>query len=228
MRWVVAVALVVGMEATTNTSTSTMGSTFGFRFTSTSTSGSTVAVDEDLRRVFEGYLAGEVGRDRIEALGAGAVLERYLALGEAMRAFSADGSLEDRYWAMRRLRARFGLEGMFVSEDAEAEAALDRRAGREAPLTEAESATIRPLAAMRVEAALRATGAGNEDVRALRVATFGEAAAARLDEVDRRRADFARRLEVLRAGGGRIEDLFAPGEIVRVQSLERLRTDALR
>ena len=178
--------------------------------------------------MFDGYLAGEVARDEIEAMGAEMVLERYLALGEAMRALPQVGTLEDRYWAMRQVRARYDLEGMFVSEDAETEAALARRAGRDAPLSEAEAATIRPLAAMRVEAALRSTGASDEDVRALRVATFGEAAAARLDEVDRRRADFDRRLELWRSGGGRIEDLFAPGEIPRVEALERLRGDPPR
>jgi hypothetical protein len=222
---IVAIALVVAVEPLPSPTSSPRLSPAARAWTV-----APVVVDEDLRRVFDGYLSGELDRKQVEALGASALLERYLALGEAMRAWrpAAGSSLEERYWAMREVRRQFGLEGMFVSEDAETEAALARRAGREAPLTEAESATIRPLAAMRVEAALRATGASDEDVRVLRVATFGEAAAARLDAVDRGRSDFQRRLEILRAGGGTIEDLFAPGEIPRVEVLERLRGEPSR
>jgi lipase chaperone LimK len=95
------------------------------------------------------------------------------------------------------------------------------------PLTEAEADTIRPVAAVKVEAALRAMGTTAEEIRAWRAATFGAAAAARLDQVDRRRADFARRLARLRAGE-RVDGRFAPEERARVDALERLRADASR
>ena len=168
-------------------------------------------------------------RARLDAKspGVGGLFDRYRAFRIAAGELRGEGDLEERWRALRRLRARYGIEGMFVTEDAEIEATLARRAGREAPLTEAESATVRPLAAMRVEAALRATGTDDETMRAWRAATFGEAAAERLAEVDRRRADFARRLAELRAGGA-MEELFTPEERPRVIALERLRVESSR
>src|SRR4029450_2818430 len=127
-------------------------------------------------------------RERIvaEAPGTGELLDRYLALREAVRTLRADPSedMESRLMRLHDLRVAYlgeeTAEAFFGLEEAEAQVSLARRRGVETPLSPAEYATILPVATMQKEA-----GLSPAEVHALRVATFGEAGAERLAALDR-------------------------------------------
>ncbi len=184
------------------------------------------------------------------------LLARYLAYREATRGLRADGDLEARMLAVRALRRdRLGAdaaEKLFASADAADDAALARRrvlaetqagsAERERGLAQvearmpealraAEAEASAPLAAMRREDDLRASGAGEDEIRAARVTAFGPDGAARLGALDRERAAFRARVEAFLARRASLspdearrllEQTFTPEERVRVDALDRL------
>lgn len=113
------------------------------------------------------------------------------------------------YTAYRREAAAILERG---AGEAELLAALERNLGRH-PIAAAERMRItraqqpealdgpalRFLTARNAIALARSTGAGPAEIRALRTAYFGEAAAERLHALDARRADWARRLDAFRS-----------------------------
>jgi lipase chaperone LimK len=133
-------------------------------------------------------LAALAERAEAVATGAGALLERYVKLraAEQRREPLPGETLESRLARLHELRvAALGpdlAESLFGQEEAVAALALARRRGEVTPLAPAERAAILPVATM-----LEERGLPPAEVHALRVARFGEAGAARLAELDRRR-----------------------------------------
>lgn len=161
---------------------------------------SLVATDVDrqgTKRLFDYFLSasGEEPATRIreritaEAPGSQDLLDRYLALRDAVQAQRVDPAtdLETRLRRLHDLRVAYlgaeTAEAFFGLEEAEADVALARMRGVETPLSPAEHEAILPLATMRKEA-----GLSPAEVRALRVATFGPEAAERLAALDRERS----------------------------------------
>lgn len=205
-----------------------------------------------------------------------AFLERYLHYRERGIALAAtDASEEDlraRFERLRSLRRDvFGEElasRLFAEDEAVADVAIRQREVAEDPALDDETKAARieelydqlppplrearrqALAATRLrsdEARLRAEGASDADIRALRVERFGEEAADRLDDLDRRRGEWSARVEDFRQERARLladprlgEDqrraavarLFAESfderERLRVEALDRIaaETDA--
>lgn len=248
--------------------------------------GGHLVVVPEVRELFDWFLAAggevppEVLRARLEAeidarlappadAEARALLGRYLAYREAVRALAEEGGaeldLERRFQRLRELRrAHLGeaAAALFGAEEARTRVELARRrVARDPALSAAERAArlealeaelpaeVRAtreavLAAQRLrdeEAALREAGAGPGEIRALRERRVGAEAAARLEALDRRRADFAARLARYREardalGGRAFEDAatreaalealrashFAEPERTRVRALDRL------
>jgi lipase chaperone LimK len=198
------------------------------------------------------------------------LLERYLTYRERARRLAESeahpASLSDRWDAVRALRREvFGekdAEALFGDEEAEVFVALaERGIGRDPALSAAEREEQRTaleaqlpeearrareeatsvLRLRREEASLRAAGAGVEEVRALREQQFGAAAADRLADLDRRRADWQRRVddyrraraaidadvtlspaERSRALADLLEESFSATERLRVEALDRI------
>ena len=164
---------------------------------------------------------------------------REQALGaEAARAFFADEEAADEA-AIERAR---------ISADPSLDAAeRGRRAARleerlPEPVREARAQALAPLRLMQDEERLRASGASPAEIRALRERSFGAEAADRLEDLDRQRAAWQRRLDDYREArdaiarsdsldaGARdraIETLraerFTPEERLRVVALDRIR-----
>lgn len=153
-----------------------------------------------------------------------ALLDRYVgyrAAAGALRAEDTAGPAE-RLAALRRLRrASFGddAEALFGAEERSAAAAIakaaagadkglspeergDRRTEVEegVPVAEREAraASTRVIQLREDEAALRAAGAGEDEVQRFRAGTLGEEAAARLGALDLRRAEWRQRVEAFR------------------------------
>ena len=206
-----------------------------------------LVVDEELRRFFDHHLAGAgeedeaAARGRIDAIldatlapSAAAegheLLDRYLDLRRAGLRLDVNGDLEARWAAVRALRRDIlgdeAARAMFLSEDAELDAALARRPGLPA-LTAADAETVAPLVALQAEVALPPS-----EVQALRERTFGAEGAARLAALDEARAAWQARLadyQARRAANATdaprlLETLFSPEERLRVQALERIAT----
>ena len=106
----------------------------------------------------------------------------------------------------------------------------------------AEAEAMAPLRLAREEEELRQAGASDAEIRALREETVGVDAAERLDQLDRRRADWAERIAAYRAERDRVlenvkagddanrahylrgvrERYFSPEELPRVEALDRI------
>ena len=196
-----------------------------------------------------------------------AILDRYLAYRDAARQLSPPpGDPRAGLGQLHDLRARMFAPEVarvfFADEEAATYAALDRRdalldpalapAERErriaeidarvpAAVREARAAATAPIDELNREQAMRAAGAGDEQIAAARTAAFGPEAAARLAELDRTRAAWEARLARFRAARDalradprlddaererRIEELrassFAPEERIRVEALDRI------
>jgi lipase chaperone LimK len=191
------------------------------------------------------------------------LLARYLAYREALRDLYenehwADRSLERRFQRIRELRrAHFDAaerEALFATEEARWRVDLERRriatdpdlapderaarlAALEAELPEEIRETRRAtLAALRLradEASLRADGASDAEIHALRADRFGPEAAARLAALDDRRARWNERVEAWRsereqlvAAGVTAEEI-ASRRAERFEGPERLRIEAI-
>jgi lipase chaperone LimK len=180
-----------------------------------------------------------------------AFLDRYLAYrAEGARLarddrLAASADLERRLQWLRELRrAHFGAalaETLFGAEERAAEAALERRrVVEDASLTDAEraarlaaleqelqaaarDAAALPLRLRQEEAALRAAGAGDAEIHAVREASVGAEAAERLARLDRERAEWQLRLAAYRTARDALvaDASLAPAE--RAARLEALR-----
>jgi len=196
-----------------------------------------------------------------------AILDRYLAYRDAARQLAPPPSDPRAGLAqLHDLRARMFapeiVQAWFADEEAATHAALDRRdalldpalspAERERRLTEiddrlpaavreARAAATAPLDELNREQAMRAAGAGDDQIAAARTAAFGPEAAARLADLDRARAEWDARLARFRDAraalladprlddaerGRRIAELlvrsFTPEERIRVDALDRI------
>jgi lipase chaperone LimK len=195
-----------------------------------------------------------------------AILDRYLGYRDAARQLSPPAEPRAGLGQLHDLRARmFAPEvarAWFADEEAATYAALDRRdalldpalspAERErriaeidsrlpAAVREARAAATAPIDELDREQAMRAAGAGDDQIAAARTAAFGPEAAARLAGLDRSRAAWDARLAQFRAAraalladpglddaerGRRIAELlarsFTPEERIRVEALDRI------
>jgi len=195
-----------------------------------------------------------------------AILDRYLAYRDAARQLSPPPAPRAGLGQLHDLRARmFAPEvarAFFADEEAATYAAFDRRdalldpalspAERERRLAEidarlpaaardARAAATAPIDELNREQAMRAAGAGDDQIAAARTAAFGPEAAARLAELDRSRAAWDARLARFRAARAqlladpglddaernrRIAELlassFTPEERIRVEALDRI------
>ena len=259
-----------------------------------------LAVDEhgrfvptiDARRLFDYVLtgSGELPPDALRARivyeierrlaldaaqDATALLDRYLAYRERVRAFATDGAgdggdLDARLETLIALRREMlgpeAAEAFFADEEADARQLLEvRRLMRDPALSEDERAarvaaveaardedlppevqearrTARTAATLRAaEAELHARNAGPDEIRALRERLAGPEAAARLAELDQRRAAWQARVDVYRSARERIandpslppderlaadarllNESFTPPERLRVQALDEI------
>jgi lipase chaperone LimK len=235
--------------------------------------GGHLVVVPEVREWFDWFLAAggelppEALRARLEAgierrldppadAEARALLARYLAYREAVRALAEEGGaeldLERRFQRLRELRrAHLGDAAavFFGAEEARTRVELERRrVARDAGLSAAERAArlealeaelpaeVRAtreavLAAQRLraeEAALREAGAGPGEIQALRERRVGAEAAARLEALDRRRADFAARLARYREARDVLEARGFADAAAREAALEALRAAHFR
>ncbi len=198
-----------------------------------------------------------------------AILDRYLAYRDAARQLSPPADPRAGLGQLHDLRARmFAPEvarAFFADEEAATYAALDRRdalldpalspAERDrriaeidsrlpAAVREARAAATAPIDELNREQAMRAAGAGDDQIAAARAAAFGPEAAARLAELDRTRAAWDARLARFRAARAalladpglddaersrRIAELlassFTPQEQIRVAALDQIAAD---
>jgi lipase chaperone LimK len=182
-----------------------------------------------------------------------AFLDRYLAYRADARRMAADdrlaesADLERRLQWVRELRRKhFGAElaaQLFGDEERAVALAIERRriAGdaslspgerrarleafaREHPESALDAATI-ALRLREREAALRAAGAGDAELRALREEAVGPEAAERLAALDARRAEWRRRLDAYRAERDALRTDPALDDGERSARLEALRAE---
>jgi lipase chaperone LimK len=203
-----------------------------------------------------------------------AILDRYLGYRDAARQLLASGSAPASATAaletVHDLRVHWLSPAVakvfFADEEAATLAALARHdvlADRALPVTErdqrlaeidartppadleARAAALAPVTELAQETALRRSGAGADQIAALRTAQLGPAAAARLAELDRSHAEWDARLAQFRAARAelrtdprldaaerhrRIDELtarsFTPAERNRVEALDRISSQA--
>jgi lipase chaperone LimK len=182
-----------------------------------------------------------------------ALLDQYLAYRAEVRAlfedaFTATLPLERRLQRIRELRrAHFGAElaeALFADEEARWRADVERlrvrrdpaldedeRAARLAaldaelpePVREARAAATAPIALRRDERRLRAEGASQAEIDALREARFGPEAAARLATLDRARAEWDARVVAYREERDRLAAREGDDADARAAALDALR-----
>lgn len=177
-----------------------------------------------------------------------ALLNKYMAYREAGRSIAvpSDDDPLARLDAIKKLRRdHFGDEAaslMFGEEELEGEVAAERSRimkdpelspeERDAKLAELEAklpesaqraneAATRALRLREDEAALRAKGASEEEIRRHRVEAVGEEAADRLQALDQKRAEWKGRIDAFRAERDRIAKQYSD-EAARKAAEERL------
>jgi lipase chaperone LimK len=177
-----------------------------------------------------------------------ALLDHYIDYREATRALRDDGStdLAGRLDALRGLRRKhFGEEDatkLFGEQErADAVAIEQRRVSEDRSLSPEErdqrlarleqdlpesiraprSEAVRPQRQQAEEQAMRAEGAGDEEIRRHRVETVGEEAADRLEALDQRRSEWKRRLAEFQAKRAAIV-ASEPNESAQRAAVERL------
>lgn len=204
--------------------------------------------DEDIRA----RITSEIER-RLPATGARealALLDRYLAYRERVRAAQADGTSEhlaERLAELHRIRVdTFGASDaaiLFGEEEQVQAADLERRAlmgdtslsaeERERRLAEIEERlpaairaaradTFAPLHLKQDEQALREAGGTDDDVQVLRAQRFGSEAAERLAALDREQAQWQQRVREYQQARGAIEADPALQEDARAEALQAL------
>jgi lipase chaperone LimK len=162
---------------------------------------------------------------------ASTLLDRYLAYREATRRLRDDGDSASRLDALHRLRQRiFGDDDaarLFGDQERTDAVALaeqrihqdpsltpEERAERLAKLEEGLPEAVRaararatlPLREQEEEAARRAAGQSDDEIRSYRVATVGEAAADRLEALDAQRDAWTQRLQAYRTARAAIAE----------------------
>jgi len=186
------------------------------------------ATGEESAETIRARILAAIGADLTGPAAARAIalLDHYIDYREATRALRDDGSadLGERLDTLRGLRRRhFGEEDatkLFGEQErADAVAIEQRRVGEDRSLSPEERAqrlarleedlpdsiratrseAIRPQQQQADEQAMRAEGAGDEEIRRHRIETVGVEAADRLGALDQRRADWKRRLAEFRA-----------------------------
>jgi lipase chaperone LimK len=200
---------------------------------------------------------------------ASTLLDRYLAYREATKRLREDGDSAARLAALHDLRVRiFGDDDaarLFGDQERSDAVALaeqrvhqdpsltpEERAARLAKLEEglpeamraARARAILPVREQEEEAALRAAGHSDEEIRSHRVANVGEAAADRLEALDAQRDAWKQRLQAYRAARAAIaekisdpaaqraaeaqllEASFNPQERLRVAALDAIAAEA--
>jgi lipase chaperone LimK len=194
------------------------------------------------------------------------LLDRYLAYRDAARRLAPPAEPRAGLAQVHALRAAMFspqvVQAFFADEEAATYAALDRRdvmsdparpaAERErrlaeidarlpAAVREARAAATAPLDEIHREAALRAAGATDDQIAAVRTANLGAAAAGRLAELDRSRAAWNDRLARFRAArdvvladpglddaerrrriDALLEQSFTVPERIRIEALDRI------
>lgn len=226
------------------------------------------ATGEESSAAIRGRIVAAIQRRHLGARAeaqATALLDQYLDYREATRRLRADGDDPGaRLSALRELRHRsFGepvARKLFGDEERALEAAIARRriltdgslpaAERETRLAALEAElppsvraaraeSTRPIRDRAEEDAMRAAGASDDDLRAVRVASYGEEAADRLAELDRQRAEWRSRLAEFRDARAQIlasetdparqqaavqrllDASFTPREQIRVQAADQ-------
>ena len=226
------------------------------------------ATGEEAAEEIRARIIAEIERQLPEAAAkeAIALLDRYLGYRERLQKLAESGASEDLEQRLRQLqelrRQGFGdadAAALFGDEEAVQSVDIGRQnvlrneslsaEERQRKLAELEQQLPEPVRAARAqalgplrlaqeEAALRAQGAGPEEIRALRESQFGSEAAGRLEALDRERADWNRRVEDYRAARDRIEADRSLNAEQRARAIddvkeqrftlaERLRIDAL-
>jgi lipase chaperone LimK len=211
------------------------------------------ATGEESPAALRARIVAAIQRRHLGARGEGqavALLDTYLGYREAARGLRAPGDdPEARLTALQDLRRRsFGADTaakLFGREEQMLSGALERRrllADRTLP--EADRATrlarleadlppdvqraraeaTRPLRERADEEAMRASGATDDDIRAVRVAAYGEEAADRLAALDAQRAEWRRRLDAFR--DARAAALQAEGDPARREAAVQAILDA--
>jgi lipase chaperone LimK len=180
-----------------------------------------------------------------------ALLDRYLAYRERARERAGDGldtaPPEVRLEAIARLRREVlgaaDAEALFGDEEARDRVALARRRALADPtlapderarrLAEADAAlpesmrraaeaATRPMRLAADEAALRASGASDDEIQRLRTERVGSEAAARLAALDRERAEWQARLDAYHAARAAIDADPGRSEADRARAREAL------
>ncbi len=208
--------------------------------------------DDWIRRRIDGEIDARLAPPaRAQAL---AFLDAYLRYREQARALFESGfedlPLEIRFQRIRELRRsvfgaadtetlfgaeedriRIDLERRRVAQDpalspderAQRLAALDDRLPPE--VREAHAAARAAVDLREAEARLRAEGAGDSEIQALREQRFGPEAAARLAALDRERAAWQARLDEWRTTREALETRLADDPVQRAHALEEARAE---
>ena len=181
------------------------------------------------------------------------LLRRYLDYREGVRELVEQGlagwSLERRFQHLRELRRGYftpaELDALFAAEEERLQRDLEaRRVARDPELDpEARARRLEAIEAARPERAqlaqaalrlreqearMRAEGASDAEIRALREEIFGPEAAERLAELDRQRAAWNARMDEWRETLGRLEEEGADAEEIARARSERFSGPELR
>jgi len=160
---------------------------------------------EEARIFFEDYLAYLRDVGSLEPVGPGAdEMEGRLASLKTLRRQHFGAELAEVLFADEEKRARLSLERRRILDDPDlsdrerigALADLQRQLPED--VREAENEALLPLRLAMAEDRLRAEGASEGEIRALRERMLGPEAAERMDELDRQRRIWERRMETYR------------------------------
>lgn len=184
-----------------------------------------------------------------------ALLDLYLAYREALRELddarlAASADLERRLqWLRETRREIFGADvadALFGTEEDALRVALEQRRVAADPSLDAETrrarleeletrlpepvraareAALAPLRLIEEEAALRDAGASDAEIQALHERRLGPEAAARLEAMDRSRAEWEQRVTRYRAERGALDADAGASPAARADALEALRVE---
>ena len=198
-------------------------------------------LDRYLRYLHEGREMGESGTGADELAEHARRLHelRHAIFGPAVAALLFDEEERMTQVAIERRRI---LDDPSLDDRARIQRLAALQAQLPADVREAEAQAMAPLRLAREEEELRQAGASDAEIRALREETVGVDAAERLQQLDRRRADWAERLAAYRTERDRVlenvkagddanrayylrgvrERYFSPEELPRVEALDRI------
>jgi len=207
------------------------------------------SVREEARIFFEDYLDYLREMGSLDPIGPGAdEMEGRLASLERLRQEHFGAELAETLFADEEKRARLSIERRRILDDSQLsdreriEALADLQRQLPEHVREAEREAHLPLRLAMAEDRLRAEGAGEGEIRALRERMLGPEAAERMDQLDRQRRIWERRVEAYRRERDAVLDEiadadeptrarfirnvrerhFAPDELPRVEALDRI------